>query len=669
MKKLKFKSIKHELLLCFISLIVITCTCLALISMYISKKSVISTVNTILPEISKQASISIENEINTHIKVLENLSNNEKIKNQSISMEDKLNLLSEVSKKNEYLRMFIVDINGNGLNTNNEALNISDRDYFKKAMQGISSVSDPIVSKADNSLIVVYSVPIKNNDSTVGVLTAIRDGNELSSYTDDIKFGKTGNSYMLNKEGTVIAHNNKDLVFNKDNDFENIKTDPSLESIVKIEKKMVEGKIGSGEYSYKGKNKYISYSPVKSTGWSIAIVVEKDEILNQLNVLKLVIGITLVIFILLSSFIVLLISSSITKPIKLSMKQLKSVSEGDLTLDISKKLLYRTDEIGEMAKAIDTMKTSMISMIYNIKSSSSSIDTQSNTLLSLSNEMSTSSKNISVATNDVAKGTVDQAQDLVDITAILQNFSSKLDEMVKIINNIGSHASNIKSKAYSSNTDMETVIQSVKNVNNAFNDLIIKIQSVGSNVTKINEITNLINSISEQTNLLALNAAIEAARAGESGRGFSVVADEIRKLAEQSKESSLSISKLISEISVDTNLMVNTTDTMKNELKVQENNIYTAMKSFETITTAVDDIEPKIQLANNSVNDLNVNKENILVKIETSSSVAEEVSASSEEIASSTEEMNNSTNELSNSIELLNNMSDEMIKNVNKFKI
>ncbi|WP_315076605.1 hypothetical protein [uncultured Clostridium sp.] len=137
MKKLKFKSIKQQLLLCFISLIVIMCTGIALISMYISKKSVISTVNITLPEVAKQASSSVENAINTQTKILETLASNEKIKDESISSEEKLSLLSEASKQNGYLKMSIVDINGNSVNSDSNSSNVSDRDYFKKACRAL----------------------------------------------------------------------------------------------------------------------------------------------------------------------------------------------------------------------------------------------------------------------------------------------------------------------------------------------------------------------------------------------------------------------------------------------------------------------------------------------------------------------------------------------------
>lgn len=669
MKKLKFKSIKNQLIVSFIALIVTICVGISLIATYVSKKALVNTVSTTLPAVAKQASSVVENGMAIQLQVLALVAENEKIKDPNVSIQDKIQVLVPENKRGNHLGMSFIDGKGNLYSTDGSTMNVSDQETFKKAISGISNVSDPIISKVDGKIIVLYSVPVKYNGNVVGVVMAGEDGNQLSEYTNNIKFGSTGQGFMLNKEGTTIAHKNKELVLSQDNDFKNINKDPELKSVVEIEKKMVAGETGAGEYTYKGKSKYVGYAPVKNTGWSVAISIETNEILSELNGLKIGIAIAAIVFMVLGILIVSIISKALTKPIGISMNHLKAIAQGDLTEETSIEILNRNDEIGQMAKALDIMKDSVVSMLNDIKTSSSNIDVQTESLSAVAEELYSSSQNISVATNDVAKGTVEQSSDLVDITGILQDFSLKLEAVVGVIKEVDVNTNNIKTMADSSNNDMENVIQSVKNVNEAFNDLIVKTQNVGENVTKINEITNLINSISEQTNLLALNAAIEAARAGEAGRGFSVVADEIRKLAEQSKESSINISNIISEISKETQLMVGTTDDVKHELKNQEGNIYTAIKSFETITIAVDEITPKMNTANNSVEKLNESKDIILEKIEAASSISEEVSASSEEIAASTQEMSKSTEDISNSLDLLTDMSKKMMDNVSRFKI
>ncbi|NFN95064.1 methyl-accepting chemotaxis protein [Clostridium botulinum] len=667
MRKLNFKKLQNQLLSAFMFLIIIVCIGLFFVSSYISKKAIVNTVQTILPNVATQASLAIENNINIRLKTLETLAENEKLQDENVAIKEKVNILLTEEKRSGHLKMSIIDINGKSNDTLGEEYDVKDTEYFKNGIEGKYSVSNPMT--VNEKLVFIYSVPIIKDGNTVGVLTATRDENELSKYTNNIKVGETGQSFIINNEGTAIAHRDKNLVLKKDNNFENIKKDPELKSLAEIEKKMVAGENGIGEYNYGNKKKYIAYAPIKPVNWSIGVVIESGEILNHLMILIISVGITSLIGILIAIIFARRIVKSINKPIIASVENLKVIASGDLQTETTNGFSNRRDELGIMAKSIESMKQSIISMLNSIKTSSSDIKLQTNNVEEISNELKSSSKNIYYATNDVAKGTVNQSEDLIYITNILKGFSLKLDDIVDIIKNVDFSISNIKNMSYNSNKDMENVIESVKNVNNTFNELITKIKDVENNVNKINEITNLIDDISDQTNLLALNAAIEAARAGDSGKGFKIVASEIRKLAEQSKVSAVDISSLISKISKDTDLMVNKTKTMKKELDNQEKDIDTAKKSFETITVSVNDIVPKMVVTNNSVQDLNASKDDIMNKIESASSVAQEVSAAAEEIAASTEEMNKYAESLAKLVNALNDMSEDMMKNVNKFKI
>ncbi len=667
MRKLNFKKLQNQLLSAFMFLIIIVCIGLFFVSSYISKKAIVNTVQTILPNVATQASLAIENNINIRLKTLETLAENEKLQDENVAIKEKVNILLTEEKRSGHLKMSIIDINGKSNDTLGEKYDVKDTEYFKNGIEGKYSVSNPMT--VNEKLVFIYSVPIIKDGNTVGVLTATRDENELSKYTNNIKVGETGQSFIINNEGTAIAHRDKNLVLKKDNNFENIKKDPELKSLAEIEKKMVAGENGIGEYNYGNKKKYIAYAPIKPVNWSIGVVIESGEILNHLMILIISVGITSLIGILIAVIFARRIVKSINKPIIASVENLKVIASGDLQTETTNGFSNRRDELGIMAKSIESMKQSIISMLNSIKTSSSDIKLQTNNVEEISNELKSSSKNIYYATNDVAKGTVNQSEDLIYITNILKGFSLKLDDIVDIIKNVDFSISNIKNMSYNSNKDMENVIESVKNVNNTFNELITKIKDVENNVNKINEITNLIDDISDQTNLLALNAAIEAARAGDSGKGFKIVASEIRKLAEQSKVSAVDISSLISKISKDTDLMVNKTKTMKKELDNQEKDIDTAKKSFETITVSVNDIVPKMVVTNNSVQDLNASKDDIMNKIESASSVAQEVSAAAEEIAASTEEMNKYAESLAKLVNALNDMSEDMMKNVNKFKI
>lgn len=379
---------------------------------------------------------------------------------------------------------------------------------------------------------------------------------------------------------------------------------------------------------------------------------------------------SLILIIALSVVVFSVISFSIINVIRKSSKSIKDKIEklatGDFTVDFS---TDSKNEFGMMSNTLHKTVTDIAETIKLIRGNSEEVSRKSENLAATAEEMSASSGNVNFSIQEVAKGTTGQSQEIMNINEILSNFSSDLDEIVSAIRVIETNSKTSETLVNNSEEYVQALMKSIDEVSLKFKDVVNKINNLSSNVDKINEITNLINSVAEQTNLLSLNASIEAARAGEHGRGFAVVAEEIRKLAEQSKNSSQNIYTLIKDIGVEKNMVVDTTKVMENELHNQINVISNITDSFKKVFDSINENTPRIETATVSLNNLNDQKNTILNKIEDVSAVSEEITASTEEIAASSDEMNISSNEVADSAQVLNAMSEEMIANINKFKL
>jgi methyl-accepting chemotaxis protein len=384
--------------------------------------------------------------------------------------------------------------------------------------------------------------------------------------------------------------------------------------------------------------------------------------LNTFRVMLAIFASCVVFFLLTSIFIMKVIKNSAAEMIKC----MEVVADGDFSIELD---THRKDEFGLMKKSLSKTISTISVMLKDLKNKSQAIDTQSESLSLISDEMASSAESVAVSVSQVSSGASSQAQELITITETLNEFSEKLENMADAIKDVDIYTKGVNSTANESNENMETLIASVNKVSSSFNGFETSIASLSSDINKISEITNFINSISEQTNLLALNAAIEAARAGEAGRGFSVVADEIRKLAEQSKISSENINSLIRGVSGNSASMVRNTETMSFEVENQVSIIKSTITSFKKIITSVNSIIPQIDQINTLALSINDDKSSILQRIEASSSIAEEVSASSEEISAASEEMSSSSGEVAASAQVLSEMTKEMMEQVSKFKL
>lgn len=373
-----------------------------------------------------------------------------------------------------------------------------------------------------------------------------------------------------------------------------------------------------------------------------------------------------VILLVVFTTIAFIIINIIKKSSKEMIHKLNIVSNGDFTVEIE---TNQKSEFGIMKKALADTVNNISAMIKQVKVASDVINSNSKGLSAVSDEMAASSENVAKAIQDVAKGTNVQANNLMSITNIINDFSKQIEHMVTAIKDIESNSNQIGSMANDSNHKMQQSVKNINKINDSFKVFTDKISGLSNNINQINEISNLINSISEQTNLLSLNAAIEAARAGDAGKGFSVVAEEIRKLAEQSQTSAENINVLISNISIETNHIVSESTVVNTELDNQLEDISNVITSFNGILQALEVITPKIEAVSNSATEIGNSKDEINLQIESTASIAQEISSSSEEIAASSEEMSSSLEEVAGTAQSLNKLTKEVMEQVNQFKL
>ena len=276
---------------------------------------------------------------------------------------------------------------------------------------------------------------------------------------------------------------------------------------------------------------------------------------------------------------------------------------------------------------------------------------------------------IAKTVDEIAKGASDQAQDaqhgvqLVDklsdqINFVYQSYGSVMDETNNIngLNNIGMESVNVlRQKSEENYNSTEKIFSVVENLTNTTKNIGMFVQSI--------------EDIAEQTNMLALNAAIEAARAGEAGKGFAVVAEEVRKLADQSRQSTEEIAHLMENISEESQLAIEAMELMKKVSQEQNTAVDSTNKAFGDIANGIETIVAKIKDVNDAVSGMQSDKDAVINAIENISSVSEETAASSQQVAATTEQQLKEIDDMKVAAEQLNELVQELDKKLKKFKI
>lgn len=537
--------------------------------------------------------------------------------------------------------------------TDNKELNdqIKASSWYKKTINanGKPVWSTPMknIFSNSNDLIISKSILVKDSIShkALGVLQINLDEKKFSSLINDAKIGKSGNIFIIDAEGYVLASNDTEQV------GQNISND--------MMSKITNGDEGNFEFKQDSITSYGVYNTDDEKEWSFFAVVPKSELSASATSIEIVSLLFTLVAIVISIIISTITTLQITTPIKQIIYSTKLIAEGDLS--INPNVSSNIFELKELNKNFNNMLLKLRK--FFTETSNLSVETSSSSikLLDLSTNIAKSSKGIVITVEDIAKGSNGQAESAQRSVQIYGKFENELISTIKVLNEVGYTTYNAVNILDESSNMISNLNISAHNNSKAMDEVTETVLDLSNNTQEVMSILENINQITKQTHLLALNASIEAARAGEYGKGFSIVASEIRKLAQQSENASLNIKSILNNINASIQCSMDISTKARECFKIEFKEVNNTIKCFDSIKVSVNNINDLVKTSKSSIEAINEQKSELFKAVTEIAAITEENSASTEEITATIEQQSNDNN-------VMNQLSEDLYQNASELK-
>lgn len=522
-----------------------------------------------------------------------------------------------------------------------KSYNPREREWYKLAMgnKGEVAITPPYKDIVGGDMVVTVAKTLKDNEGVVAVDIKL---SEIHDMATSISIGRKGYPSVLDENRVTLSHPTVELGKVRDESF--------LDAMYKKDK-------GEIAYTFDNDSRTMLFTTNEQTGWKITGTIYNEEIEEAaVPILKQTLWV-LVIAIIVSAIIFHFVLRLIIKPI-ISLKQsAQKISAGNLQEEI---MIPTEDEIGELGTAFNDMRINLATMLENMERNAEEVAASAAQLTANASETSLATERLTNASQDIATNAESQTAQADKNATSLQELSTAIIHVADISSEVADLAQHTTLQAEEGGEAVHNTKMQMTAIHDSVNKSNEITQALYERSKEISSILDVITSIAEQTNLLALNAAIEAARAGEHGKGFAVVADEVRNLAEQSQQSAQKIFDLIRNVQAETaqsvTIMQEVTEGVTQGLQITDE----AIMKFDVIETSMKQITPKMADVTAASEEMAASVQEVTAVTEDFVHTAKDNAERAEDMAASTEEQLASMEEISASAQALAHMADEL---------